>query len=124
MHLGSALSARRGLQARQGAFGPVCSSQQAGTSPGEPPLLRKPLRPAQGTVEFGGISRNAQQLGGSGRLAAAAAVAAASGGAASGSAAAEEVLLLVNLLPPDVRERLQQHPELPQLLEVVMDLGR
>lgn len=34
------------------------------------------------------------------------------------------MLLLVNLLPTGVRERLQQHPELPQLLEVVMDLGR
>ncbi|KAL4421440.1 hypothetical protein ABPG75_010731 [Micractinium tetrahymenae] len=100
---------------------PLCSSTQAGSSPAEPPLLRKPLRPAQGSLEFGSISRNAQQLGGSGRLAAAAS---ATGGAASGAASEEEVLLLVNLLPPGVRERLQQHPELPQLLEVVMDLGR
>ena len=58
---------------------------------------------------------------GSGRLAA---TASSSGSAASSAAAEEEVLLLVNLLPPGVREQLQQHPELPQLLEVVMDLGR
>ena len=36
----------------------------------------------------------------------------------------EEVLRLVALLPPGVRERLEAHPELPLLLEVVLDLGR
>lgn len=118
MKLGSALSARRGLQ-RSVACTTVCSSQQAGASPAEPPLLRKPLRP-QGSVEFRSNIRNAHQVGSTGRLAAAAA----GGGAASGAATEEEVLLLVNLLPTGVRERLQQHPELPQLLEVVMDLGR
>ncbi|PSC75743.1 nucleic acid-binding [Micractinium conductrix] len=39
-------------------------------------------------------------------------------------AQAAEVLKLVGLLPPSVRGKLEQHPELPLLLEVVMDLGR
>jgi hypothetical protein len=37
---------------------------------------------------------------------------------------AEEVLGLAALLPPAVRSVLESHPELPQLVEVVMDLGR
>jgi hypothetical protein len=65
--------------------------------------------------------------------AAARTAAAASKGAAAAAAAAApedvhaaeiEVLKLVGLLPFSVRQRLEEHPELPLLLEVVMDLGR
>jgi hypothetical protein len=87
------------------------------------------------------VSRGAQQPGsgssssggGFPQAAAARTAAAASKGAAAAAAAAApedahaaeiEVLKLVGLLPPSVRQRLEQHSELPLLLEVVMDLGR
>ena len=60
-------------------------------------------------------------------VAAAAAVAgepAAAAAAAGSPPNAAEVLQLVALLPPSVRQQLEQHPDLPLLLEVVLDLGR
>ena len=60
--------------------------------------------------------------------AAAAAAAAAAGGPPPANAflgtGPDEVLKLVHLLPPGVRQRLEGHPQLASLLEVVLDLGR
>ncbi|KAF5830043.1 single-stranded nucleic acid-binding R3H domain-containing protein [Dunaliella salina] len=36
----------------------------------------------------------------------------------------EELLKLIGLLPPPVRAEVEAHPQMPELLEVVMDLGR
>lgn len=36
----------------------------------------------------------------------------------------EELHQLLALLPPHIRKRIEDHPELPQLIEIVLDLGR
>ena len=106
------------------------------SGPGE--LLGRPQRrvpPPAAAGEFGGASgsRGPEQPGsssgsggGSSGLPPAAARSPAVRGVApeDPQAAEREVLKLVNLLPPSVKQRLEQHPELPMLLEVVMDLGR
>lgn len=85
--------------------------------PAEPLLLlRRPQRPAAAGRDFAAGRGPAAQ--------ARAAAAGAASAAAAAAAQADEVLKLVHLLPPAVRQQLRQHPELPQLLEVVMDLGR
>ena len=102
-----------------------CSLPHSGASSGAEPLLR---RPAPRPMASGGFAARQAQLGaGSG------------GGSATGGAVcrppaafvadgpyvlgeeaqAAEVLKLVGLLPPSVRGKLEQHPELPLLLEVV-----
>lgn len=114
-----------GAQARNGRW---LTTATHGVPPSLEPL-RRPQRPPAAVYgsEFAALagSRPLQAGGGSSRQAAAAAAAAR--GAASGAAAAseaEEVLKLVGLLPSSVRQRLEAHPDLPLLLEVVMDLGR
>lgn len=79
------------------------------------PLLRRPQRRVPATV----AATDAASSPGA-RLPAAVSTASAPPAASS----AEEVLRMVDLLPQGVRQQLLQHPELPLLLEVVMDLGR
>lgn len=106
---------------------PGCARPTAMSSPvAVPPqgeLLRRPhRRVAQAAAAAGGSgpegrgnsSSSSSGAGGSRRAAA----------PAAGSVEQEEVLKLVALLPLSVRQSLEQHPQLPQLLEVVMDLGR
>jgi hypothetical protein len=119
----------RTLGGRQAPAPPLCTTRLLLITPSllHPQLRRSPV-PAPSSSHPPRPRRPAAAAAPAAVAAAAAAEAQQEGTSAPVDAAHEtqlaEILQLVNLLPPEVAGRLRAHPDLSNLIEVVMDLGR